>query len=32
MALAFGLSKEITGFDGNYIDPVKLLKSKKIEV
>jgi len=28
MALAFGLSKEITGFDGNFIDPTKLLKSK----
>jgi heterodisulfide reductase subunit B len=32
MALAFGLSKEVTGFDGNYIDPVKLLKSKNIKV
>ena len=32
MALAFGLSKEVTGFDGNYIDSVKLLKSKNIKV
>jgi heterodisulfide reductase subunit B len=32
MALAFGLSKEVTGFDSNYIDPIKLLKSKNIKV
>lgn len=32
MALAFGFPKEITGFDENYIDPVKLLKSKDIKV
>jgi len=32
MALAFGLSKEVTGFDGNYIDPIKLLESKNIKV
>ncbi|MEA3495206.1 MAG: CoB--CoM heterodisulfide reductase iron-sulfur subunit B family protein [Bacteroidota bacterium] len=30
MALAFGLSEEVMGFDGNFIDPRKLLKSKKL--
>jgi len=32
MAIAFGLSKKVTGFDGNYINPVELFRSKKINV
>lgn len=32
MALAFGFPKEVTGFDGNYINSVKLFKSKNIKV